>query len=55
MVKIEVEVIDKANDSCNITIKKPKFLKNATDTEKKTANVVKMTIDNAIESLSKSK
>lgn len=53
MVKIEVEVVDTSDNNCNITIKKPKYLKNATDTEKKTANVVKYTIDNAIENLSK--
>lgn len=55
MVKIEVEVIESDNDSCNITIKRPKFLKSATETEKKTANMVKYTIDNAIENLSKGK
>ena len=53
MVKIEVEVKDSENDTCNITIKKPKSLKNATETEQRTANVVKNTIDNAIENLSK--
>lgn len=53
MVKIEVEVKDNENDTCNITIKKPKSMKNATPTEQRTANVVKNTIDNAIENLSK--
>ena len=52
MVKIEVEVKDNDNDTCNITIKKPKSMKNATETEQRTANVVKNTIDKAIETLS---
>lgn len=52
MVKIEVEVKDNINDTCNITIKKPKSMKNATETEQRTANVVKNTIDKAIENLS---
>ena len=52
MVKIEVEVKDNVNDTCNITIKKPKSMKNATETEQRTANVVKNTIDKAIENLS---
>ena len=46
-------VKDNENDTCNITIKKPKSMKNATETEQRTANVVKNTIDNAIENLSK--
>lgn len=54
MVKIEVEVVDGEEDQCNITIRKPKYLKSSTETEKRTANVVKNTIDNAIETLSKS-
>lgn len=53
MVKIEVEVVEGENETCNITIKKPKSLKSATTKEQKTANVVKYTIDNAIEELSK--
>lgn len=53
MVKIEVEVVDAEDDKCNITIKRPKQLKSSTETEIKTANVVKNSIDNAIQELSK--
>ena len=53
MVKIEVEVKDNENDTCNVTIKKPRAMKNATETEHRTANVVKNTLDTAIENLSK--
>lgn len=52
MVKIEVEVKDGENDTCIVTVKKPKHLKNATDTEKRTANAVKMRLDNAVQELS---
>lgn len=55
MVKIEVEVEENGSDNCKVTIKKPKFLKSSTDTEKKTANIVKNTIDLAVENLSKTK
>ena len=55
MVKIEVEVVDNGENNCRVTIKKPKHLKTSTDTEKKTANVVKNAIDIAVENLSKTK
>lgn len=55
MVKIEVEVVDSGESNCKVTIKKPKYLKSSTETEKKTANVVKNTIDVAMENLSKTK
>lgn len=55
MIKIEVIVKDSDHNSCNVTVKKPKPLKSTTDTEIKTANVVKNTIDVAMENLSKSK
>lgn len=55
MVKIEVAVKDNENDTCNITVKRPKSLKSATETEQRTANVVKNAIEVALETLSKSK
>ena len=55
MVKIEVEVKDGENNNCQITIKKPKPNKTASVTEVSTANMVKMTIDKALESLSQGK
>lgn len=53
MVKIEVTVVETKGEQCTINIKRPKHLKSATEGEKKTANVVKNSIDNAIEKLSK--
>lgn len=53
MIKIEVIIKDSENDSCNVTVKKPKKLNSTTDTELKTASVVKNTIDNAMVALSK--
>lgn len=55
MVKIEVEVKDSENDSCSITVRKPKHLKSATETEIRTANVVKQAIDVSMDTLSKSR
>jgi hypothetical protein len=55
MVKIEVAVKENQNDTCNITVKRPKSLKNATEGEQRTANVIKNAIDVALETLSKSK
>lgn len=55
MVKIEVEVKDGDNNSCQVTVKKPKTTKTSSVTEVKTANMVKMTIDKAMENLSQGK
>ena len=53
MIKIEVVIKDSENNSCNVTVKKPKKLSSTTDTELRTASVVKNTIDKAMEDLSK--
>ena len=53
MVKIEVTVVENKNESSTITVRTPKHYKTATENEKKTANVVKNSIDTAIEKLSK--
>lgn len=52
MVKIEVQVKDNDNDTCNVTIKKPKSMKDASETEERTANVIKNLIDNTIKNIS---
>lgn len=52
MVKIEITVIDSDNGNCQVSLKPPKHLKSATDTEKKTANAVHMTLANALKSIS---
>ena len=55
MVKIEVEVKDNIDDTCQITVKTPKSMKNATESEQRTANVVKNRIDVAMQELSNNK
>lgn len=52
MVKIEIEVKDGEGDTCIVTVRKPKKLKSATVTEVKTANAVKLRIDDTIQTLS---
>lgn len=51
MVKIEVQVIDGDNETCEITVKRPKEFKTTTQTERMTATVVSNTINNAINNL----
>lgn len=53
MVKIEVTVVENKNDSCVVTVRTPKHYKTATEQEKKTANVLRNSIDNAFKELSK--
>lgn len=51
MVKIEVQVIDGDEETCEVTVKTPKEYKSTTRTERITAQVVTNTINNAINNL----
>lgn len=51
MVKIEVVVVDKDSETCEITVKRPKEYKTTTQTESVTAQVVANEINKSINNL----